>query len=64
MDTSKSPEIANEGTQVVILAPESGEPIRLPSEEEKELWEAMEDISRGDYVDGEALLSKLRSLRS
>ena len=57
-------EFANEGTQVVVLAPESGEPIRLSSEEERELWEAMEDIRRGDFVDGEALLSELRSLRS
>jgi len=57
-------EFAHEGTQVVVLAPESVEPVSLSPEEERELWEAMEDIRRGDYVDGEALLSELRSLRS
>jgi NTP pyrophosphatase (non-canonical NTP hydrolase) len=57
-------EFADEGAQVVILALETGEPIQLSLEEEKELWEAREDIRRGDYVDGETLLSELRSLRS
>jgi len=57
-------EFATEGSQVVLLALESGEPVRLSQEEEKELWEAMEEIRRGEYVDGEALLGELRSLRS
>ncbi len=57
-------EFATEGVQVVILALESGEPVQLSPAEERELWEAMEDIRRGDYVDGETLLSELRSLRS
>lgn len=57
-------EFATEGSQVLLLAPESGEPIQLSSAEERELWEAMEEIRRGEYVDGEALLSELRSLRS
>jgi hypothetical protein len=57
-------EFAMEGVQVVVLAPESGEPIQLSPAEERELLEAMEDIRRGDYVDGEALLSELRSLGS
>jgi len=57
-------ELVAEGTQVVVLAPESGEPIVLSSADQRELLEAMEDIRRGDYVDGEDLLSELRSLRS
>lgn len=57
-------EFAAEGSQVVVLAPESGEPVQLSPEEERELWEAMEDIRRGDYVDGDVLLSELRSLGS
>jgi hypothetical protein len=57
-------ELVAEGTPVVVLAPESGEPIVLSSAEERELLDAMEDIRRGDYVDGEDLLSELRSLRS
>jgi hypothetical protein len=57
-------EFAAEGVQVVVLAPESGEPIQLSPAEERELLEAMEEIRRGEYVDGEDLLSELRSLRS
>jgi hypothetical protein len=57
-------EFAAEGARVVVLAPESGEPVLLSSAEENELWEAMEEIRRGDYVDGEDLLNELRSLRS
>lgn len=49
---------------MVVLAPESGEPIKLSPVEERELSEAMEEIRRGEYVDGEDLLSELRSLRS
>lgn len=56
-------EFATEGARVVVLAPESGEPVRLSSAEERELREAMEDIRRGEYVEGEALLRELRALR-
>lgn len=57
-------EFAEEGAQVVVLAPESGKPIVLSEAEERELLEAMEEIRRGEYVTGEDLLSELRSLRS
>jgi hypothetical protein len=57
-------ELVADGTPVVVLAPEAGEPIMLTPAEERELLEAMEDIRRGDYVDGEDLLNELRSLRS
>ena len=57
-------EFATEGAQVVVLASESGEPIRLSPAEERELWEAMEDILRGEYVDGDAILAELRALQS
>lgn len=57
-------EFAAEGVQVVILAPESGHPIQLTATEESELSEAMEEIRRGDYVDGDALLSEIRSLQA
>jgi hypothetical protein len=61
---SKVPEeFAAEGALAVVLAPESGEPIVLSPAEERELLEAMQDIRRGEYVDGENLLSELRSLR-
>ena len=57
-------EFATEGARVVVLAPESDEPIQLSPAEERELLEAMEEIRGGEYVDGEDLLSELRSLRS
>lgn len=57
-------EFAAEGARVVVLAPEPDEPIQLSPGEERELLEAMEEIRRGEYVDGEDLLSELRSLRS
>ena len=55
-------EFASEGTQVVILVPESGEPVRLSQAEERELSEAMEEIRRGEFVDGTELLNELRLL--
>jgi len=57
-------EFAAEGVQVVVLAPEAGEPILLSPADERELLEAMEEIRRGEYIDGDDLLSELRSLRS
>ncbi len=57
-------EFATEGAHVVVLTPGSGEPIRLSQADDRELWEAMEDLRRGDFVDGEALLIELRSLTS
>ena len=43
---------------------ESDEPIELSPDEERELWEAMEEIRRSEYVDGEDLLNELHSLRT
>jgi len=57
-------DFAREGARLVVLAPETGEPVQLSPAEESELFEAMEEIRRGEYVDGEELLSQLRSLRS
>lgn len=54
-------EFVDEGTHVIILAPDSGEPVQLSPAEEAELQEAMEQIQRGEYVDGQALLDDLRS---
>lgn len=57
-------EFIAEGAQVMVLAPESGEPLRLSPAEETELLEAMEEIRRGEYLDGDALLNELKSQRS
>lgn len=50
-----------EGLQVAILAPDAGEPIELSPEEQQELVLAMEEIRRGDFVDGDDLLDEIRS---
>jgi hypothetical protein len=50
-----------EGAYVMVLALESAEPIRLSSAEERELLEAMEQIRRGEYIEGQDLLNELRS---
>ncbi len=48
-----------EGTTVAILAAdETG--LRLSAEDESELLEAIEDIRRGNSVDGRALLEEIR----
>lgn len=55
------PEMVEEGAQVTALVSGPNEPIRLSPAEESVLLEAMEEIRRGEYVDGGELLSELRS---
>lgn len=50
-----------EGTQVAILAPEPDEPFTLSPSEEEELSLALDQIHRGEYVDGRALLAEIRA---
>jgi len=54
-------ETVDEGSPVMVLTLEPGEPVRLTQAEEDELIEAMEQIRRGDSIDGESLLARLRS---
>jgi hypothetical protein len=56
-------EAIGEGVHVMVLALEAAEPIRLTPAEEEELLQAMDDIRRGEYVDGQELLDEIRSLR-
>jgi hypothetical protein len=49
-----------EGDRVAILAADSTEPIQLTPEQEDELVAAVEDIRRGQYVDGHDLVADLR----
>ena len=56
-------EFVAEGAHVMVLAPESDEPVRLSPAEERELVEAMDQIRRGEYVDGQDLLNELRFQR-
>lgn len=49
-----------EGDRVAILAADSTEPFQLTPEQEDELVAAVEDIRRGQYVDGQDLVANLR----
>ncbi len=51
-----------EGTKVVVMADDDQAPVRLSADQERELSEAMDEIRRGDFVDGQALLAELRAL--
>jgi len=50
-----------EGEHVMIVAPQTGGPVRLTAEEEEELLQAMEEIRRGEYVEGTELIDEMRS---
>jgi len=54
-------EFVAEGAHVMVLAPASEEPVHLSPAEERELLEAMDQIRRGEFVDGDDLLNELRS---
>ena len=54
-------EFVAEGSKVMVLVPEPDQPIRLSRAEEEELSAAMEEIRRGDFVDGQDLLAEIRS---
>ena len=56
-------EFVAEGSQGMVLAPEPDQPIHLSPAEEEELSAAMEDIRRGDFVDGQGLSAEIRSRR-
>lgn len=55
------PEALIDGTKVAILAPDTGAPVQLSSEQEAELEAAVEELDRGDFVSGTDLLHELRS---
>lgn len=55
------PETLAEGASVTVLVPEEEAPFVLGNEEEAELLQAMEEIRRGEFVDGTELLQEIRS---
>ena len=57
-------EAVADGTHVMVLAPETGEAVELSAEEQRELSEAMDEIERGEFIDGQDLLAELRARRS
>lgn len=56
-------EALDEGTRVAILSPGPEWPEQLTAAEEDELAAALEQIRRGEYLDGDDLLRELRSQR-
>jgi len=55
-------EFLAEGSRVMVLASEDTEPIRLSADQERDLSESMDEIRRGEFVDGHELLAELRAL--
>lgn len=53
-----------EGATVVVVTSDDSEPISLTPEQEQELTEAMEAIARGEFVDGDELLARLKARHS
>jgi hypothetical protein len=49
-----------EGTTVTVMVPEDEQGFALGPEEEAELLAAMEQIRRGEVVDGDELIRELR----
>lgn len=56
------PDSVTDGARVMVLTLEPDVPLRLTAAEEDELTQALEEIRRGEYVDGRELLSELRAL--
>ncbi len=50
-----------EGSDVTVVGPETEETFTLTAEEVAELKESLEQVRRGEYVDGDELLKELRS---
>ena len=50
-----------EGSSVAVVASDESDPVVLSPAEEQELTEAMEAIARGEFVDGDELLERLKS---
>lgn len=55
------PEDFPEGSEVAVLRFDPGEPFELTADQVTELKESLEQVRRGEYVDGDALLEELRA---
>lgn len=53
-----------EGSTVAVVVSDDSDPVRLSKEEEQELTEALEAIARGEYIDGDELLARLKARHS
>jgi hypothetical protein len=55
-----------EGAPVAIVATDESEPVTLTpeQEQEQELTEALEAIARGEYIDGDDLMARLKARSS
>ncbi len=54
--------VLSDGESVTILARDPDEPIRLTAEQAEERSQAVEEIRRGKFVDGDELIAELKAL--
>ncbi|MEW6754010.1 MAG: hypothetical protein AB1505_23980 [Candidatus Latescibacterota bacterium] len=50
-----------EGESVAVVARDTSEPVVLSTAQEQELTQAFEAIARGDFVDGDELVQRLKA---
>lgn len=55
------PDAADDGTTVTVLVPEGEASFKLSPEEVRELQDSLDQVSRGEVIDGWELLDSLRS---
>ena len=55
------PDALPDGSEVAVVAGDFEPPFELTAEQERALAAAIEEISRGEFVDGHQLLEELRS---
>lgn len=53
-----------EGATVAVVTSDDSEPVELSAEEEQELTEGIEAIARGEYIDGDELVARLKARHS
>lgn len=54
------PELADDGTEVTVFVPEGETSFTLSADEVRELQTSIDEISRGEVIDGWKLLEELR----
>lgn len=53
-----------DGATVAVVTSDNSDPVELSKEEEQELTKAIEAIARGEYIDGDELLTRLKARHS
>lgn len=53
-----------EGAPVAVVAIDDSEPVVLTAEQAREIELALEEIARGEFVDGDELLARIKARRT